>query len=405
MTPSSPADAIADRPGLLNLAVLFCAQSVFVSGSILFITIGGIVGSSLAPSPGLATLPASLMVIGTAATTIPAAMLMRWIGRKGGFSLASFFGAAAAWFAADALRRDSFAAFCLSALAIGALMAFSQQFRFAAAESVRSAWVSRAMSFILLGSVVAALLGPTLVARSAVADPESPFHTAMSGMIGLYTVAGVLFLLFRDRATELAGQDTTPPRPLREIVLQPVYLLALTGGVVGQGVMTFVMTAAPISMHVADGFSIAETSAVIQAHVLAMFLPSLVSGWMLSRFGVTRMMWTGAGLLLATVLIGWQGHAYLHYWGAMVLLGLGWNLLYLGASTLLVGTWRPNERFGAQAVNEFSVFGTSAIASLGAGSLMHAFGWDVLLGVSLPALLLLALALSRPLTRSGSGPS
>lgn len=400
MTTPEPANAIADRPGLVNLGVLFCAQGVFVSGSILFITMGGIVGSSLAPSPGLATLPASLMVIGTAATTIPAAMLMRWIGRRAGFALASFFGAAAAWFAADALHRDSFVSFCLSALAIGALMAFSQQFRFAAAESVRVAWVSRAMSFILLGSVVAALVGPNLVARSAIADPESPFHSAMSWMIGLYTAAGFLFLLFRDQATEIAGRDTTPPRPLREIVLQPVYLVALTGGVVGQGVMTFVMTAAPISMHVEDGFSIAETSAVIQAHVLAMFLPSLVSGWMLSRFGVRAMMRAGGVLLLTTVLIGWLGHAYLHYWGAMVLLGLGWNLLYLGASTLLVGTWQPSERFGAQAVNEFSVFGTSAIASLGAGSLMHTFGWDVLLGVSLPALLLLAVALSRPLSRS-----
>ncbi len=395
MQTSSASSPLADRPGLVNLGVLFFAQSVFVSGSILFITIGGIVGSALAPDPSFATLPASLMVVGTAATTIPAALLMKRIGRRLGFSLAAFLGAVAAWFAADALRRNSFTAFCVSALAIGALMAFSQQFRFAAAESVQAEWISHAISFILLGSVVAALLGPTLVARSAAVDPDSPFHTAMSWMIGLYMIIAFLFLLFKDRMLTVENADTAPPRPLREIVLQPVYLIALVGGIVGQGVMTFVMTAAPISMHVEDGFSIAETSAVIQAHVLAMFLPSLVSGWMVARFGVRNMMWAGGVLLLTTVLIGWQGHAYLHYWWAMVLLGLGWNLLYLGASTLLVGTWRPNERFGAQAVNEFSVFGISAIASLGAGSLMHAFGWDVLLGVSLPALLLLAIALSR----------
>jgi MFS family permease len=398
MSASTSLAAVADRPGLLNLLVLLTAQAIFVSGSILFITIGGIVGTALAPDPSLATLPASLMVVGTAAMTIPAALLMQRIGRRAGFTISAICGAVAAWLGSEALLANSFAGFCVAALATGTLMAFSQQFRFAAAESVNPAWVSRAIAFVLLGSVVAALLGPSLITTSAAADPESPFHSAMRWLIGLYLGAGAVFLLFSDRTSVTASGDSRPPRPLRKIVAQPAYQVALIGGMVGQGVMTFVMTAAPISMHVSDGFSIEETAAVIQAHVLAMFLPSLVSGWMVARFGIRRMMWTGAGCLLATIFVGSLGHAYLHYWWAMVLLGLGWNLLYLGASTQLVTTYRANERFSAQAVNEFSVFGVSAIASLGAGSLMHAFGWTVLLGVSLPVLLLLAGVLLRPVT-------
>ncbi|MBM4204361.1 MAG: MFS transporter [Gammaproteobacteria bacterium] len=398
MPASGNLSAIADSPGLQNLLVLASAQAVFVSGSILFITIGGIVGTLLAPDPSLATLPASLMVVGTAAMTIPAAMLMRRIGRRAGFAISAAGGAGAAWLGSVALQNNSFSGFCIAALAIGALMAFSQQFRFAAAESVNSAWVSRAISFVLLGSVVAALLGPTLVSASAAADPDSPFHNGMRWLIGFYVAAAVIFLYFRDRLQVTTTEEARPPRPLREIIAQPAYMVALVGGIVGQGVMTFVMTAAPISMHVADGFSIDETAAVIRVHVLAMFLPSLVSGWMVARFGIRRMMWTGAACLLATVCIGCMGHAYLHYWWSMVLLGLGWNLLYLGASTQLVTTYRANERFSAQAVNEFSVFGAAAIASLGAGSLLHAFGWTILLGVSLPALLLLAWVLLRPAT-------
>jgi len=372
--------------GIVNLGCLFFAQVIFVAGTVLLVTMGGIVGSKLATDPELATLPLSLMVLGTAAATIPAALLMRRIGRRAGFVFAAGLGAASAWFAAQALIGNDFTRFCVGAVGIGMSMAFSQQFRFAAAENVTADRVSQAVSFVLLGSVAAAFLGPALAAMSDTGDPDSPFHLALSWMVWLYLSAALVCLLYRDKTLNTESGASAKPRSLLSIVSQPAYLLALLAGVVGQGVMTFIMTAAPLSMHAHDGYSLAETANVIRAHVLAMFLPSLVSGLLVARFGVRSMMTAGALFLLTTIVIGTQGQAYLHYWWAMVLLGLGWNLLYIGGTTLLVTTYSTSERFGAQAVNEFSVFGMSAAASLGAGTLMHAFGWSSLLIISLPAI-------------------
>ena len=398
MIPSQAKEpALIGLTGMVNLGCLFFAQIIFVSGSVLFVTMGGIIGSTLATDPKFATLPLSLLVLGTAAATIPAALLMRRVGRRAGFVFAASLGAASAWFAAQALIDGDFMRFCAGAVGIGMSMAFSQQFRFAAAENVTADRVSQAVSFILLGSVAAAFLGPALAAMSDHRDPDSPFHLALSWLVWLYLAAAAVCLLYRDKMSNTDAGNSPTARKLSSIVLQPAYLLALLAGVVGQGVMTFIMTAAPLSMHAHDGYSLAETSNVIRAHVLAMFLPSLVSGVLVAQFGVRRMMMAGVLCLLTTVVIGTQGQAYLHYWWAMVLLGLGWNLLYIGGTTLLVTTYSASERFGAQAVNEFSVFGMSAAASLGAGALMHAYGWASVLVISLPAIIavIAALAFSR----------
>ena len=386
---------------IVNLGVLFFAQIIFVSGSVLFVIMGGIIGSTLATDPEFATLPLSLLVLGTAAATIPAALLMRRVGRRAGFVFAASLGAGSAWFAAQALLDQDLPRFCTGAVGIGMSMAFSQQFRFAAAENVSVDRVGQAISFILLGSVAAAFLGPALAAMSDTLDPDSPFHLALSWLFWLYVAAATVCLLYRDKTSHTDTVSSTAARRLSSIVRQPAYLLALLAGVVGQGVMTCIMTAAPLSMHAHDDYSLVETSNVIRAHVLAMFLPSLISGVLVAQFGVRRMMMAGVVCLLTTVLIGTQGQAYLHYWWAMVLLGLGWNLLYIGGTTLLVTTYSAGERFGAQAVNEFSVFGMSAAASLGAGTLMHAFGWTSVLIISLPAIIsvIAALALTnRPAT-------
>lgn len=379
---------------MVNLGCLFFAQIIFVSGSVLFVIMGGIIGSTLATDPKFATLPLSLLVLGTAAATIPAALLMRQVGRRAGFVFAASLGSASAWFAAQALIDGDFSRFCAGAVGIGMSMAFSQQFRFAAAENVSADRVSQAVSFILLGSVAAAFLGPALAAMSDTRDPDSPFHLALSWLVWLYLAAAAVCLMYRDKTSYTDAASGTPARKLSSIVRQPAYLLALLAGVVGQGVMTFIMTAAPLSMHAHDGYSLVETSNVIRAHVLAMFLPSLVSGVLVAQFGVRRMMMAGVFCLLATIVIGTQGQAYLHYWWAMVLLGLGWNLLYIGGTTLLVTTYSASERFGAQAVNEFSVFGMSAAASLGAGTLMHAYGWTSVLIISLPAIIAVIAALA-----------
>lgn len=378
-----------------NLIVLFLSQLCFTSGSVLLVTIGGIVGTSLAPLPSLATLPVSLMVVGTAATTIPAAMTMQRFGRRRGFVGAAAVGIAAALTGAAALSAEVFWGFALAALGIGATLAFAQQFRFAAAESVPPERAGQAISLILVGSIGGALVGPELVARSALLDPERPFRFAMLSLVGLYLLAGALFSLLRDGHGTRIAADDAPARPLAEVVRQPVFLTAVLGGVVGQGVMTFLMTATPVSMHVVDGHSIAETAGVIRAHVVGMYAPSLASAALIGFLGARRLMAVGVAAMVGTVALGLSGQEVMHYWFALVLLGVGWNFLFVGGTTLLVSSYRPSERFRAQAVNDFSVFGTSAAASLAAGSVMLTFGWQTLLFAVLPVLALMGLALLR----------
>ena len=378
-----------------NLIILFCAQLIFVSGSVVLVTLGGIVGNDLAPSRSLATLPLSILLVGTALTTVPAALLMQRIGRRGGFVLAALIACSGALMAAYALEEKSFVWFCAAATTIGMTLAFSQQFRFAASESVPMERVSYAVSFILLGSIGGAFLGPEIASRSSSFTPETPFKAAMFINAGLYLFAGALLLCMSKvtAAEDDAANAQAPTRPMRAIVTEPLFIVAVFAAVVGYGVMTFIMTATPLSMHVVDGHGIEETAEVIRAHVIAMYLPSLVSGPLISRFGSQRMMTTGVLAMLATLIVGFSGQAVMHYWWALVLLGFGWNFLFVGGTTLLVQTCRPSERFKAQAVNEFSVFGISAVGSLLAGTIMVQLGWSAVLVGALPLLIVMLLVL------------
>lgn len=370
-----------------NVVLLFLAQLIFVAGSVLLVTIGGIVGSEFAPSASLATLPLSLQVVGTALATVPAALLMQRIGRRLGFSIAALVASATALLAAWSLTERSFVLFCIAAAGQGSTLAFSQQFRFAAAESVSVDRVSYAVAVILLGSIGGAFLGPELLARSPGFDLAHPFQAALIAAAGCYLVAGTLLLGLRKHAPLADVTVETAARPIIEVISQPLYIVAVLAGVAGQGVMVYIMTATPVSMHVVDGHDMVSTAGVIRAHVIAMYLPSLVAAPLIGRFGPRTLMVTGALAMLITVVIGFSGHEVMHYWFALVLLGIGWNFLYLGGTTLLVTTYRASERFRAQAVNEFSVFGVSALASLLAGSILHTLGWLWVVGSVAPILI------------------
>ena len=377
-----------------NVVVLFFGQVIFLTGTVTLVTLGGIVGSQIAPDPALATLPLSLMVVGTAAGTVPAALLMQRIGRRAAFLGAAGLGFSGAAIAGAGLGASSFAAFTAGAALVGVTLAFSAQFRFAAAESVPPDRVGWAVSIILVGSIGGAILGPEIVARSPGFNPEQPYQGAMYALAAVYVVGAAVLLGFRNVAADRAEGEALPPRPLPSVVAQPRFLVAMAAAVVGQGAMVFVMTATPLSMHVVDGYSIEDTARVVQAHVVAMYLPSLVSAPLLARLGTTRLMAVGALTMGATVAIGLAGREIMHYWWGMVLLGVGWNFLFIGGTTQLVSTYRASERFRAQAVNDFGVFGMSAVASLLAGTLLHSFGWHTVLWTIAPALagmLLLAL--------------
>ena len=357
------------------------------------VTLGGIIGSELATNKALATLPLSVTFVAMAATTIPATLLMRRIGRRKGSSLASLSAAVAMAIAIFALRENSFVLFVLAAALFGINMAFTQQYRYAAAESVETRFVPRAISLVLVGSIGGALLGPELATRGQHWIDDIPYGGTMVVVAALYLVQAVLFLTMHSIGRQVDQAEQPEMRSVRQLVRQRVFLVAVFGGTVGYGLMTLIMTATPLSMHVDEGFSLQVTADVIRWHVLGMYVPSLFSGFLIERFGVRKLMLAGAVGLLGTSIVGLQGHLYLHYWWALVLLGVGWNFLYVGGTTMLTYTYSAAERFRAQAVNEFAVFGVSATASLLAGTVMFFFGWTTLMLLPIPILILVIAAL------------
>jgi len=386
-----------------NLIILVACQLISATGTISLVTLGGIIGSTLTDNRALVTLPLSLMIVAGAATAVPATMLMRRIGRRYGFALASCCAAIGMVVGAVALRQSSFTLFCIATMMLGANTAFTLQYRYAAAESVAPEFVARAISFVLLGPIGGAILGKEIAVRGQDWIAGTPYAGTMVALSALFVIQALLLMTLHEPAGHTEHESVQSDRPLGAIVRQPVFLAAVFGGVVAYGVMTLIMTATPLSMHINDGFSIEETGSVIRAHVLAMYAPSLVAGFLVERVGVTRMMMVGAGCLSATLVIGLQGQSLMHYWWALVLLGVGWNFLYVGGTTLLTYTYSMAERYRAQAVNEFLVFGMSASASLLAGTIMFYFGWTTLMILPIPVLIAIIAALivvrSDPLVR------
>lgn len=376
-----------------NLAVLFLCQLISSTGAIVIVTLGGIIGSSLTDNQAFATLPVSLMVVVTALATIPATKIMRAIGRKAGSSIASLSAGTATLLAGYALFIESFPVFIAAAALFGVNMAFTHQYRYAAAESVEQKYSSRAISLVLVGAIGGALIGPELVTRLQFWFTETQYLGTLVALAGLYVLQSALFLTLGPMRGEDLASRQLRARPLAEIARQPVFVMAVLGGTMSYGVMTFIMTATPLSMHVHDGYSLEVTTNVIRSHVLGMYVPSLFTGFLIERFGTVKIMSAGALALLASCVIGLQGQSVMHYWYALVLLGVGWNFLYVGGTAMLTFTYTMAERFKSQAVNEFCVFGTSAAGSLLAGIVIHFYGWNPLVMIPIPVLLLVLVGL------------
>lgn len=376
-----------------NLIILFFCQLISATGQIVIVTLGGIIGSSLTDNQSIATLPVSLMVVVTALSAIPATMLMKKIGRKFGSSFASLSAASAVLIAAYALYSQSFNLFVVAAAMFGINAAFTQQYRYAAAESVEQKFVGRAISMILLGAIGGALLGPELVTRGQYWIENIPYAGSLISLSVLFGVQSILLLMLSPfRVTSEEGPEDGA-RPLAIIMRQRVFIMAMLGGTVAYGAMTFIMTATPLSMHVIDGYSIEATANVIRSHVLAMYVPSLVSGFLIERFGLSKVMMVGVIGLLLACFAGLSGQSIFSYWTALVMLGIGWNFLYVGSTTMLTYTYKSSERFKAQGINEFCVFGMSALGSLLAGTIMYFYGWFTLVLIPIPFLLMIGVGL------------
>lgn len=376
-----------------NVYFLAAAQALAASGTFVVALLGGIIGAELAPRPEWATLPVSMGILGVAATTIPAAMLMQAIGRKRTFILGAVLAGLSALGVAWAVTQRDFALFCLTIFIMGANMACVQQYRFAAVEFVPVERASVAISVVMCGVLFAAFGGPQLALAARHWIPGTEYAGSFVA-VALLHVIGIALLTRIETPPMRATRSDEPARPLARIARQPQFLVAVLAGVCGYAVMSFIMTATPLSMHVVDGLSVVDTKWVIQSHLLAMFVPSLASGWLIGRLGVKPMMSLGVVLMSLCIGIAALGsHHLMHYWWGLVLLGAGWNLLFVAGTTLLTTTYRPSERFKAQAVNEFAVFGSQALASVLAGPAIQHLGWNALNLAGVPLLLAMAISL------------
>lgn len=372
--------------------ILASAQALFQTTSVLVMAVGGLAGAQIASRPELATVPIAAMFLGTAIMTFPASALMARAGRKFGFVVGALLGVLGGLSGAAGIWLANLSLLALGTFLVGAYQAFAQFYRFAAGEVADDAFRPRAISLVMAGGVVAALLGPYL---GRIGGPlMEPSYVGSFLILGIVALLGAIILLGLHMPNAAVDHvDTSKGRPWREIVTQPGYLAALFGAATGYGIMILAMTATPIAMTHHHHHDLTTASTVIQLHVLGMFLPSFFTGSLIARFGVLRIMMAGVVLLATHVFLTWTGTNFPSYASALILLGVGWNFLYIGGTALLTTTYAPTEKSRAQATNDMTIFAVGLACSFSAGPLLETFGWQMLNGVLLPWLALAAIAL------------
>lgn len=371
------------------MLLLAGSQALMLSAIVLSMSLAAILGALLAPDKSLATLPVAAMVVGTAIASLPAAMLMRRLGRRAGFLMGASLGVAGSALAGYGLWQSSFVLFVLGHLLLGSYQGFANYYRFAAAEAVDTAHTTRAISWVVAGGVVAAFLGPQLGQWGRDWLISGPFVGSYLAQAVLSVMA--LGLLSQVRLKPVAVAAGGAVRSARELLSQPLLLTSILGTSVGYSVMIMVMTATPLAM-LGCGLPGQSVTPVIQWHVVGMFAPSFFTGNLIKRHGAPRIMQAGFVLLLGHVAIALSGLEFLHFASALILLGVGWNFAFVGGTALLTQTYRPAEQLKVQAINEFLVFGLVAASSLSAGWLYDRYGWATLNLAVVPFLVLALLA-------------
>jgi MFS family permease len=374
---ASAFDHSDDRMARRNALVLAAAQAIGGASAPIVISMGGLVGYYLlGDDKSLATLPVTAFVLGVASGTIPAAMLMRRIGRRPGFQLGALTTMVAGGLAGYAVIIGSFWLVCLGTAFAGLGNAFVQQYRFAAADTATPAFRPKAISWVLAGGVVTGVLGPQIVILTKDALDPIPFAGAFLTQIVL-GLAAILVLAFLRIPKLPPAPKGMGGRPLLEIARQGRFIVAVVCAIGSYGLMSLVMTAAPLAM-VACDHTQTEATLGIQWHVIAMFAPSFFTGALIVRFGTLSVIAAGLVLLAASAAIALSGITVWHFWIALVLLGIGWNFGFIGATALLTETYEPAERSRVQAMNDFLVFGFQALASLMSGAILVTGGWEII---------------------------
>ena len=370
-------------PGTVWL--LAAIQAMGMTTGTLMVLVAGIFGASVAPEEKLATLPLALMIIGTAAGVSPMTLLSQKIGRKKVFLLAAMIGVFASLLAAFAVSQNSFWIFCISAATLGIAISGFQQIRFAAIELVDMAQAPKVISLILVGGLFAAIIGPELSTLGQKITPES-FQGTFYLLASCQFLCLLGFVFYQPRQAQVhEDSQQQETRSTFSMLKSPALLIAIASASIGYAVMAFIMTATPVHMHVFEHHSLEQTKVVIQSHIVAMFLPSFISGWLIMKFGELKLILTGVIIFLVCIAIGFIASDYNHFWIALILLGIAWNFLFTAGTSLLPKAYEPHERFKAQAVNDGVMFASQAIASLSAGAVLI-FAWlanhDVILSAN-----------------------
>ena len=360
-----------------NLWLLILSQIFAFTAAPVTVFLSGIIGSQFSPIKSLATLPMALSIVGVAIFAIFAAKVMSIIGRRAGFIFASVGSSLAALMAAYSIIIESFLLFNLGCFLLGAGVAFSHQYRFAAVETVSKDMAPKAISIILLAGIGSAFIGPNLANISKEIIPEHLYAGSYIAL-AILTLSSTIFLLFykdNHKPNNFVKKDT---RSYFELISQPRFLQALIASAFAYAVMSFLMTATPISMHVMEKISLSKTGLVIQLHIAAMFLPSLITGNLIKKFGHSKIMYAGVVLFSITILTSLFEQNFVNYLTALVFLGFGWNFLFISGTSLLVLTYKEDEKFKAQGFNDLIVYSIQAVASLSAGIFLNLTNWKTM---------------------------
>ena len=377
---------------LKTILLLSLCFALTGSTSSLTVSASPLVGFQIADNKALATLPLAFHLIGTMLAGIPASFLMKRVGRRTGFMIGTGIGSIGAVSAALSIIYFNFTFFCLSIFCLGILSGFAQLYRFAAADVATKELRTKAVSLVMFGGIVAGFIGPTVASKAKDLIPNAQFAGSYLFVILLHFLIFSILLrtrLPRPSAVEQKGET----RPLKEIFSQPKFIVAALSSMVGYGVMAMIMTATPLAMTEGSGHPFSDAAFVIQWHVVGMFAPSVFTGSLIHRFGSVPIIFTGILLNILCIGINISGSEVLNYWSALILLGMGWNFMFVAGTTMVTETYHPAEKAIVQGVNDFLVFGVAAISSLLAGTLQTSLGWEAVNLSSIPLLGLAFIAL------------
>ncbi len=368
-----------------NISVLFIVQPLVGASMPIMVFIGGIVSKKMASDPSLVTLPLGLTVAGVASATIPAAYLAHKIGRRNATIVGMISSVIGSVSAGLAIMQNNFILFCVAGYLLGATVAFIQQLRFAAIESVKQEKdINKALSVLMFAGLFSAFLGPEVAMFGKTLFAESIGFSGAFFVLAFMVLVSMIIMLRFENTDRQENQSNDRDRPLLQIIKQPIFIISVIAAALSYGLMSYIMTSTPLSMHQVHHHSLSDTKWVIQSHIAAMFIPSLITTWLSNKIGIKNILFIGSSLFAVVLIIATQGHSVLHYWWALIILGIAWNFLFFSGTSLLHFSYKPHEKHKVQAINDFSVFTFQGASSLMAGWVLFNYGWNGVIISAIP---------------------